>query len=278
MPSRPPARFRHSRTTSNRSCGRGAGKSTVVESLRYVLGLEPLGEEARSGRAGILKHVLRNGTKVSLLVRGHRPSPREYRIERTIPNPPVVRDARTGEVLNLVATDVFPGVEVYGQHEISEKLTRLLGRFVERDDSVANRKRELRRELERSRERILGARKERDQIEERLAALPGLEETLKRYQEAGLEQDFKEQSLLVREERVLATIPERLQPSRSRLEELRQELPIDRGFLSPKALEDLPGKEILAGANRVLEQLNADIEKVAQALDAGLAKADQGGP
>ena len=262
--------------------GRGAGKSTVVESLRYALGLEPLGEEARSGHAGILKHVLRNGTKVSLLVRGHRPSPREYRIERTIPNPPVVRDGETGEVLHVTAADVFPGVEVYGQHEISEltkspeKLTRLLGRFVERDDSVANRKRELRRALERSRGRILGARKELGQIEERLAALPGLEETLKRYQEAGLERDLKEQSLLVREERVLDTIPERLQPFRTCLEELRQELPIDRVFLSPRALEDLPGKEILAGADRVLEQLNADVEKVAQALDAALAKADQG--
>ena len=262
--------------------GRGAGKSTVVESLRYVLGLEPLGDEARSGHDGIVKHVLRNGTKVSLLVRGHRPSPREYRIERTIPNPPVVRDARTDEVLHLQAADVFPGVEVYGQHEISdlakspEKLTRLLGRFVGSADSVVDRKRELRRELERSRGRILGVRKELDQIEERLAALPGLEDTLERYQEAGLEQDLKEQSLLVREERVLGTIPERLQPFRTCLEELRQELPIDRTFLSSRALEDLPGKEILAGAGRVLEQLNADLEEVVQALDAALAKADQG--
>ena len=262
--------------------GRGAGKSTVVESLRYALGLEPLGEEARSAHAGILNHVLRNGTKVSLLVRGHRPSLREYRIERTIPNPPVVRDGKTGGVLHVVASDAFPGVEVYGQHEISElakspeKLTRLLGRFVERDDSVANRKRELRLELERSRGRMLDVRKELDQIEEQLAALPSLEETLKQYQEAGLERDLKEQSLLVREERLLDTIPERLQPFRASLAELRQELPIDRAFLSPKALEDLPGKEILAGADRILEQLSTELEGATQALDAALAKADKG--
>ena len=55
--------------------GRGAGKSTVIESLRHVLGLEPLGEEARTIHAGILRNVLRSGTKVSLLVRCHRPSP-----------------------------------------------------------------------------------------------------------------------------------------------------------------------------------------------------------
>ena len=262
--------------------GRGAGKSTVIESLRHVLGLDPLGEEAQTIHTGILRNVLRSGTKVSLLVRCHRPSPRSYRIERTIPNPPVVRDAHTGNVLNLTAADVFPGVEIYGQHEISEltkspeKLTRLLGRFVEKDDSAIARKRELHRELERSRNRMLATRKELDDIDERLAALPGLEETLRRYQKAGLEEDLKEQSLLVREERVLSTIPERLKSFRSCLDELQQELPIDRTFLSPKALEDLPGKQILADADQILEQLNADLEKISQAFDMALATADQG--
>jgi hypothetical protein len=47
--------------------GRGTGKSTVVESVRYVLGLEPLGEEARKAHEGIIGQVLRSGTKVSLL-------------------------------------------------------------------------------------------------------------------------------------------------------------------------------------------------------------------
>ena len=129
--------------------------------------------------------------------------------------------------------------------------------------------------MERSRGRILAARKELTENEERLAALPGLEETLRRYQEAGLEEDLKEQSLLVREERVLETIPERMQPFRSCLDELRRELPIDRAFLSSRALAELPGKDILAGANRILEQLSADLEKVLQAFDIALKKADQ---
>ena len=225
--------------------GRGAGKSTVIESLRHALELEPLGENARAIHKGIIRNVLRSGTKVSLLVRRHRPSPRDYLIERTIPNPPVVRDGQTGDVLNVAAADVFPGVEIYGQHEISEltaspeKLTRLLERFVERDDSASARKHELRQELERSRGRILAAREERARIDQRLTALPGLEETLKRYQDAGLEEDLKEQSLLVREQRVTSTpVPERLQPFRSCLEELRQALPIDRVFLSSRALEE----------------------------------------
>ena len=262
--------------------GRGAGKSTVVESLRCVLGLAPLGAEALSGHAGILNHVLGNGTKVSLLVRCRRPSRRDYRLECTIPNAPVVRDGRTGDVLNVTAADIFPGVEIYGQHEISEltrspeKLTRLLGRFVQQDESLAARKRELGQQLKRSRDGMLQARDELARIDERLAALPGLEETLKRYQDAGLEEDLRERSLLVREERVLATLPERLEPFRSCLDALRQELPVDRAFLSPEALEELPGKEILAGADRTLERLDADLGAVLQAFDAALSKADQG--
>ncbi len=262
--------------------GRGAGKSTVIESLRHALDLEPFGEDAAAIHRGIVRNVLRNGTRVSLLVRCHRPTPRDYRIERTIPNPPVVRDERTGEVLNVTAADVFPGVEIYGQHEISEltgspeKLTRLLARFVERDDSVGVRKRELRQALEQSRRRLLTTREEHARIDERLAALPGLEETLRRYRDAGLEEDLKEQSLLVREERVLDTVPERLQPFRSCLEELRQALPMDRVFLSARALADLPGKEILIDTDGVLEQLSRDLEGVAQSFDAAIQRADRG--
>ncbi|MBI4493241.1 MAG: AAA family ATPase [Chloroflexi bacterium] len=261
--------------------GRGTGKSTVVESIRSVLGLDAVGDEARKAHEGIVRHVLKSGTKISLLVRAHRPAVREYRIERTIPNPPLVRDGQ-GEVSNLAPQDVLPGVEVYGQHEISEltrsreKLTRLLDRFVERDESLTQRKAALRRDLEKSRRSLLDARAELRQIEERLAALPGLEETLERFREAGLEERLREQSLLVREERVLASIPERLAPFRECLERLKQEIPIDRVFLSARALEDLPGREILSRADEVFAQLDRDLERVAKDLEQAMLRADQG--
>jgi DNA repair ATPase RecN len=261
--------------------GRGTGKSTVVESIRSVMALDAVGDEARKAHEGIVRHVLKSGTKISLLVRAHRPAVREYRIERTIPNPPLVRDDQ-GVVSNLSPQDVLPRVEVYGQHEISEltksreKLTRLLDRFVERDESVPRRKAALRRDMEKNRRSLLDTRVELRQIEERLAALPGLEETLQRFREAGLEERLREQSLIVREERVLASIPERLAPFRECLESLKREIPIDRVFLSAKALEDLPGKEILARANEVFAQLDRDLDRVAKDLEQALQRADQG--
>lgn len=261
--------------------GRGTGKSTIVESLRSVLALDAIGDDARTAHEGIVRYVLKSGTKISLLVRAHRPAVREYRIERTIPNPPLVRDDH-GEVSNLSPQDVLPRVEVYGQHEISEltksreKLTRLLDRFVERDESLPQRKTALRRDMEKNRRTLMDARAELRQIEERLAALPGIEETLQRFREAGLEERLGEQSLLVREERVLASIPERLATFRECLENLKREIPVDRVFLSAKALEDLPGKEILSRATKVFAQLDRDLYRIAKDFEQALQRADEG--
>lgn len=83
-------------------------------------------------------------------------------------------------------------------------------------------------------------------------------------------------ALIVREERVLASIPEPLAPFRVCLEELNRSLPIDRAFLSPKALEDLPGKEILSRLNAVFERLEADLTAIVASLQPALQRADEG--
>ena len=261
--------------------GRGTGKSTVVESIRSTLGLDAVGDEARKAHDGIVRNVLRNGTKISLHVRTHRPAVSDYYIERTIPNPPLVRDDQ-GRVSNLMPTDILPRVEVFGQHELSEltksgeKLTRLLDRFVERDDELVTRKADLQRELEKSRQGIVETRTELIQIEERLAALPSLEETLERFKQAGLEDRLKEQDLLVREEQILLSSPERLATLQDCLENLRRELPVDRAFLSAKALEALPGRDILGRLNGAFERLERDLFLVTKALEAALRLVEEG--
>ena len=261
--------------------GRGTGKSTIVESIRSALGLTPIGDEARKAHEGIVRQVLRNGTKISLHVRVRRPGVHEYRIEQTIPNPPLVREMG-GEVLHLTPTDILPRVEVYGQHEISElarssdKLTRLLESFVVHDESLARRKTSISGDLAKNRRGLCDVRAEIKSVDERLDALPGLEETLERFQEVGLEERLREQSLLVREERVLGSIPQRLTPFREALDILRRELPIDLAFLSTRALEGLPGRDILSQATGTLTKFGGEIERIADSLEQALARADDG--
>jgi len=259
--------------------GRGTGKSTIIESIRYVLGLDPLGEEATKAHQGVIRYVLQPATKVSLLVRSHTPAQRCYTIERTVPNPPIVKDD-TGEVLTLLPKDIVPGIDIFGQHEISEltksrqKLTLLLERFVERDPSLNARKSKLQLELERSRHRIVDVGRELKALDDHLAMLPGLEETLKRFQDAGLEAHLKEKTLLIREERLFVEIQERLAPFRSLLEEINESIPVDTAFVSEKAIEGLPNAAIIAKVAPALTALSVGIKSASVQFTKSLKETD----
>lgn len=259
--------------------GRGAGKSTIIESLRCVLGLEPNGEEATRVHESVMRNVLRNGTRISLLVHSPRPAPRRYTIERTIPHPPVVRDEQ-GQLLKLAPRDILPAVEVFGQHEIAEltrspeKRTRLLARFVERGPTPRARKSRLKLDLERSRARICELWREIADLEQRLATLPALEETFQRFQAAGLAERLREKTLLIREERLLERVTERVAPLRELHRQLVELLPVDAALVGPGALAGLPNKDVLGAAARVLEQLGAATQGLAEQLADALRTAD----
>ena len=253
--------------------GRGAGKTTVIESLRYVLSLEPLGNEARRLHDGVIRGVLQSGTRISLLARTRTPGENWYLIERTVPNPPVVRDAG-GDVVDAQPLEILPGIEIYGQREISEltkspeRLTRLLDRFVKRDDAQAGRKAAIQRELARTRREIVEAEADLASIGERLAALPGLEDTLKRYRDAGVGERLQEQSLLVREERVLDTARERIASARDMLASFARDLRLDIAFLSEGSIGELPAREMLAIMEPAFKAFNDAVVAAAASLRA----------
>lgn len=259
--------------------GRGAGKSTLVESIRYALDLAPVGDEARKAHEGIVRYVLRPGTKVVLHLRARHPTTAEYRIERTVPNPPVVRESN-GNLSTLAPGDVVSGIEVYGQHEISEiatspdKLVCLLDRFVPRKTSSSEKRETLRRNLARTRQSIVNIDDHLREIDAQLGSLASLEETLGRYKEAKLDDKLRERTLFVREERVLRAIEERFTPFRECLEALRNEIPIDRTILSAESLNGLPSSTLLAGANQPLQRLDEKLGKVMRELQRALEAAE----
>src|SRR4029077_9086447 len=78
--------------------GRGAGKSTLIESLRYAFDLPPKGDEARRTHDSMVKSVLGQGASISVLIRSPLPSPQHYLIERIYGSRPRVRD-QSGDLL-----------------------------------------------------------------------------------------------------------------------------------------------------------------------------------
>ncbi len=230
--------------------GRGAGKSTVIESIRHALGMPPDTEEAERNYRSIVKDVIGPNTTIRILFHSPKPSPRRYYIVRNGSNPPDVRDAETGDVLSLDCEFVVGELEIYGQHELSElsrqatKQRRLLKRFASEAENAEKKKTELSRKLNKSTERIERLLAEMEQLDGRLAEKPLIEETLKRYRELGVEEKLKAQRELIQEEHVFKATQERITLLDEAIDVLEDSIPYNT-FLSDKALKDLAGKDIL---------------------------------
>ncbi len=258
--------------------GRGTGKSTVVESIRYALDLEPIGDEARKTHQSVVRQVLQSGTKISLVVCSHHPTETRYIIERRVLHPPVVK-SEAGKVLDIPPRDVLSGVQVFSQHEISElagdpeKRTLFLRRFTKHDPSAHERKSEIRRLLGNSRRRILELHEETRELEERLSDLPGLEEAQSRFREKGIEKKLQDKSLLVREEKLFDIFKDRLEHYKELRLLLNENLPIDNTFVSKASLEGLPNAHLLEELNDVISVLNKKLSWVEGQFDCALSEA-----
>jgi hypothetical protein len=258
--------------------GRGTGKSTIIESLRYVLAVKALGEDAQNTHEKIIRGVVRSGTKISLLVESHRPDRRRYTVERTYPNAPIVRD-ENGEIVSIRPAELVEGIEIFGQHEITEvtrnatALTELLVRFADKDPSLQSERQALTRRLEESGAAILRSEREYRSLSERLSSLPVVRETLKRYQQAGVEERLRDQSLIVREEQVFRIFEERILRLEEALKQLAEVAPVDANFLSDGALQELPAREQLEALRPIVATMDQDLQKALQAIESAIAKA-----
>lgn len=241
--------------------GRGTGKSTVIESLRFAFDLKPLGVQAGEAFEQIVKSVIRSGSRVWVQILAQKPAPRIYVIERGVGESPVVRSER-GELLHLRPADILGDLQIYGQHEIAEltrdkvRQTALIRRFAVIEDAFAQRKGNALRALQKNRAALVELRNELDRNAERLAALPGIEETLKSFKAAGLEEKLKHQSLLIREQNCLKRLDGSLRPFDQAGSLLAESLPIDTALVSEEELREFPNKDILAQGRDVLQKLD----------------------
>jgi len=258
--------------------GRGTGKSTIIESIRYVLDREPLGDEARQTHREILQQVVKSGTKVSLLLYSPHPASRSYLIERTYPNPPRVKE-EDGTILGLAPEDILPHAEIYGQHEIGEvtrdtvRMTALLERFIPDNRNQEVQKSSVYRELVRNRQRLLEVADDMTELEARLSRLPELEHKLKRYEEAGLPNSLAEKQVLVREERLLDAARDRLAPFESLLDDMNNLVSTTESWLQADDIISLPGADILRETEGVFSKLASQTEELRTRMAALLAEA-----
>jgi hypothetical protein len=258
------------RFNDNLNCmigGRGAGKSTVIESLRFVLDQKPIGKTAQKSYESLLQQVIKPGTKISLLVYTQNPAPGYYRIERSYTEKnsgePVVFDEQ-GEHCPLRVLDLMPGVDILGQHEIAEiagqsgKQLALLHRFRRGETARAQaQKEECQIQLAHNRQELLQVLPVLNALGEKLNRLPALEERLRDFRNRGIEQKLYEQGLLAREEQMLRSRQERMHGAKKAFDQMRRFLEVNGGVPEVDPQENLPNRDLLEKMDALEERWRA---------------------
>jgi hypothetical protein len=239
--------------------GRGTGKSTLVESLRYALDLPPRAMAARRQHEEMIKTNLGAGARIELSLVSHAQHGRRYTVTRRYGEPPIVKD-ESGSVSTLQPRDLLPRIEIYGQNEIFElardsaSQTDILTRFLPSGYSMAGDLTAIAKRLAENRQKLLAAARQKDELQAQVARLPKLAEQVHQFKELGLEGKLALVPQLERERQLAKRVTEEVDRVDAGIDALEESLP-DTAFLSDKALDGLPHRDTLTEMRKALDGL-----------------------
>ncbi|HGM5498679.1 TrlF family AAA-like ATPase [Stenotrophomonas geniculata] len=244
--------------------GRGTGKSTLLECLRFALDLPPKSKQAQKLHQEIIKENLgRSAGRVELTVVSSAQNGKQYTISRRYGDPPMVREM-DGNVSTLLPRDLLPGIDIYGQNEIYElaqdeaSRVQLLDRFLPRDGEYEAKSAGVHRQLKGNHQKLLKSLADLDQLNEQVERLPKLEEQLRGFDELGIKAKLAKTSLLARERQIARSATDGMQSFHDALSDLRGSLP-DLNFINDEALEGLPDAAQLLAMRTTLDSLKQGV-------------------
>lgn len=260
--------------------GRGTGKSTLLECVRYALDIPHKGDDAkRQGEQIVKENLGRAGGRVFLKLRSAANHMKRYTVIRRYGEPARVIDEEGNESQLHPGRDLLPGVEIYGQNEIYElarspgSLARVLDRFLPESAEQESRLDTAYRTLRENSERLAKAREQKDEAERQIAQLPRLEEQVRQFKEQGLEDKLKQVPLLEKERQLGPRVLEEAERARNGQRGLEESLP-DLVFLSDKALEGLPHADLLRHGREILEGLGVTLRRKLDEIDKAIGNAE----
>lgn len=258
--------------------GRGTGKSTVIESLRFALGIDPIGKESTAEHKAIVKEVLKSGTIVRVQVETPYPTPRRYTIERAVNEPPVVKDS-SGAPTKQRPADILPKVEVFGQHELAElandpaRVAKMLQRFTGSDGPDHAHQKTL-SELEKNRFDLGEAEILLANLDDELSEIPRLEEQIRQYDSTDVPTKLVNQQRIGQDEAVLTETTARVSEVRKRLRPLTDSQVDGDLTATYDSCADSPQKEYLEKATAAAAELGKFIAEISSQVRLALSAAE----
>jgi len=254
--------------------GRGTGKSTLINIIRYALGKEPESESGKRAFRDMINNNLGTSSKIELLICSNSRYGEMFKIIRRFKQDVVIQD-KDGSVSSLAVDDILPTIEIYGQNEIIEmvddesRIMKAVSRLLPENRKYDDLKKEAYFTLE-SNSRVIGkVLEEKEDVDIQVSGLAALEEKLTFYAKAGIEDklnDIKKQATEQSKiEQLEITLPSKELEIKA-LEELAfEEVKIDPIF------DDL-NKEIISYNSKIVE-IKLEFEKASDKINQAFQKA-----
>lgn len=242
--------------------GRGAGKSTFIESIRWAFGIQPKGTSAKERHKKLVaKNLGEERGTVKIRLRSHAQHGRQFLVSRSWGDTPVVTDLSNNTISALTPRDLLPQIEIYGHNEIHEiaqnprNQTEVLERFLELEDgSWKEVTTETQNALRKNRQEILASREDAEKAEEKLIELRKVTEQLSQFEGLNLQSKLETLAKVEQEKSLIARVISEKHQIDTGLETLNDSLP-DLAFLGDKNLENLPNRGTFDAIRKELEEL-----------------------
>ena len=253
--------------------GRGTGKSTLLECIRYAFDLEPFGKSAKSQHEAIIKSNLGNEKgMIEVTLRSATMHGRRFVVSRKHGNQPIILDEQ-GQVSSYQPKDLLPGIELYGQNEIYEMTrddqsrNKLIERFLDGDYgqfdiSIA----EVKARLRENREAIERALMQKADIEVEVERLPKLLEQAKQFQALGLDEKLKIIPKLEKEKQLNERVNSEVSRVKEAIDVIKDSLP-DTIFASDTAIEGLPHADLFRQQREVVDAFGKALSSAISQLE-----------
>jgi len=244
--------------------GRGTGKSTLIESIRYVLDIEPISKETKAQHLKVIKQNIGSGF-AELTIKSAVKHGKLYTILRRYGESPIVKDD-SGAVSTFSPRDLLPDIEIFGQNEIHEiakessEQLKVVERFlntdkIEQESGIST----VKESLVVTRNNISDLTSSVSSLESDVEDLKAHEEDENRYKELGIDQQLKLLPIVESERSTFNTVSEKVETLKAALKEFSESIPCN-DFITDDSIKDFPDKAIFEKAKEALVELKGNIE------------------
>lgn len=245
--------------------GRGTGKSTLLELVRYAFDVEAKTETNARQAKSILDNTFPAGSRVTVNFRLSDGT--AYRVERTADQPAHVFRGNDGEPLAVMPGDLLP-LQAYGQKEVYEisqdpvfQLSLLDNYVAKALKPLQGEEENLLRRLQDNATAIRRLEEDIDAAEEQLTRLGAIEEELHRMEQQDFVSRVEQKRLYDREQRLLAQAQAQVDSLLVALEMFLSGQRLKFEMLAEQPTMGLPSRDVLRAQGELLQAIDADLEQ-----------------